>query len=150
MKITQSVIRLTTAALKGTIVHMKIVADTNTFLAVALDEPERPAIIALTKRHALIAPEILPYEAGNALTSLFKRSVLSHEEVQSAWSAIQAIAVELQPVDIPSALNLAIQHNLYAYDAYFLECALKLRIPLLTLDKEMKRVAKALSIQILE
>jgi predicted nucleic acid-binding protein len=129
---------------------MKIVADTNTFLAVALDEPERSNIIALTARHTLIAPEILPYEAGNALTSLVKRKVLSHAEVKLAWSAIQAIAVELQPVDISSALNLAIQYNLYAYDAYFLECALRLRVPLLTLDKEMKRVAKALGIQVLE
>jgi len=138
------------AVLKGTIVHVKIVADTNTFLAVALDEPERPAIIALTARHTLAAPEILPYEAGNALTALFKRKMLSHAEIAAAWSTIQSIAVELHPIDIASALNLAVRYNLYAYDAYFLECALSLRVPLLTLDKEMKRVAKMLSIQILE
>ncbi len=33
---------------------------------------------------------------------------------------------------------------------YFLECALGLRLPLLTLDKGMKSVAKELAIEVLE
>lgn len=36
---------------------MKIVADTNIFLAAALNEPEKAAIIALTVGHDLLAPE---------------------------------------------------------------------------------------------
>ena len=55
---------------------MKIVADTNIFLAVALNEPEKKEIIALTVGHELIAPEILPFEIGNALSALVKRKRL--------------------------------------------------------------------------
>jgi hypothetical protein len=47
---------------------MKIIADTNTFLAVALNEPEKSEIIRLTMNHELIAPAILPFEIGKALT----------------------------------------------------------------------------------
>jgi hypothetical protein len=47
---------------------MKIIADTNTFLAVALNEPEKPEIIRLTTGYDLVAPLILPFEIGNALS----------------------------------------------------------------------------------
>jgi predicted nucleic acid-binding protein len=39
---------------------------------------------------------------------------------------------------------------MYAYDAYFLECASGLRLPLLTLDRGMKSVARELGIEVLE
>jgi hypothetical protein len=46
---------------------MKIIADTNTFIAVALNEPEKEFIISLTEGHDLVAPEVLPfgYNRGN-------------------------------------------------------------------------------------
>jgi len=52
---------------------MKIIADTNTFLAVTLYEPERDTIIRLTVGHDLVAPNILPFEIGNALSAMLKR-----------------------------------------------------------------------------
>jgi len=49
-----------------------------------------------------------------------------------------------------SLLTLAIQFNIYAYDAYFLQCAKSLSRPLFTLDKQMKQVATELNIELLE
>ena len=129
---------------------MKIIADTNTFIAVALNEPEKSKIIRLTEGHDLIAPDVLPFEIGNALTAMMKKYVLKKEEVASAWEIVQQIPVDLRPTNIKSALNIAIQFNLYAYDAYFLECAENLRSPLLTLDIGMQMVAREIGIPILE
>jgi predicted nucleic acid-binding protein len=129
---------------------MKIVADTNTFLAVALNEPEKRRIMKITRGHSLVAPEVLPFEQGNALMSLFRRGILTSEQVVAAWDAVQSIAVELRGVDISSALRIACRFGSYAYDAYFLECALSLRLPLLTLDKGMIRLARQLSISVME
>ena len=129
---------------------MKVVADTNTFLAVALSEPERSQIVKLTVGHDLVAPEVLPFEIGNALTAMMKKGTLRANQVAAAWDAVQAIAVELCAIDVRSALGIASKFGTYAYDAYFLECALSLRLPLLTLDGGMKHVARNLSIQILE
>lgn len=56
-----------------TIVYVNIIADTNIFLAVVLDEPEKDRIIQLTSETDLIAPEILPYEIGNAFSTMIKR-----------------------------------------------------------------------------
>jgi len=133
-----------------TIVPMKIVADTNTFIAVALNEPEKGKIIQLTEGHDLIAPDVLPFEIGNALTAMMKKNALKKEEVESAWEIIQQIPVDLRHTDIKSALSIAIKFNLYAYDAYFLKCAENLRSPLLTLDFGMQRVARDMGITILE
>lgn len=133
-----------------TIVPMKIIADTNTFIAVALNEPEKDKIIQLTEGHDLIAPDVLPFEIGNALTAMMKKNALKKEEVESAWEIIHQIQVDLRHTNIKSALSIAIKYNLYAYDAYFLECAYNLRSLLLTLDIGMQKVAREMGITILE
>ena len=129
---------------------MKIIADTNTFIAVALNEPEKGKIIKLTEGHDLIAPDVLPFEIGNALTAMMKKNALKKKELESAWEIVQQIPVDLRHIDIKSALRIAVKFNIYAYDAYFLECAENLRSPLLTLDLGMQRVAREMGITILE
>jgi hypothetical protein len=44
----------------------------NTFIAVALNEPEKDLIIRLTEGCDLVAPEVLPFEIGNAATYQYK------------------------------------------------------------------------------
>lgn len=129
---------------------MKIVADTNTFITVALNEPEKAKIIRLTEGHDLIAPDVLPFEIGNALTAMMKKNTLKKEEVASAWEVVQQIPVDLRHTDIKAALSIAVRYNIYAYDTYFLECANNLRNPLLTLDLGMQRVAREIGITTLE
>jgi predicted nucleic acid-binding protein len=129
---------------------MKIIADTNTFLAVVLYEPERPQIVRLTKGRDLVAPAVLPFEIGNALSAMLRKRVLQAAQVISVWDAVQGIGVELRAVDVRSALAIAGKFGIHAYDAYFLECALSSRLPLLTLDRSMKRIAAELSIRLLE
>ena len=129
---------------------MKIIADTNTFLAVALNEPEKDLIIGLTGSCDLVSPEVLPFEIGNALTAMLKKGSLQTDEVASSWEIVQHIPVDLRGVNMKSALKIATEFNIYAYDAYFLECADNFRSPLLTLDHGMKRIAKEMGITILE
>lgn len=129
---------------------MKIIADTNTFLAVTLNEPERDTIIKRTLGHDLIAPDILPFEIGNALSAMLKRRRLEPDDLLSVWDATQQIPVDLRSINIRDALKIASQCNIYAYDAYFLACALSLHCPLLTLDRRMIEVAHDLGIQVME
>ncbi len=129
---------------------MDVASDTNIFLAVALDEPEKENIIKLTSKSNAIAPEILSYEIGNALTAMVKRKQLTRDEALSAFETASSIPVRLVSVDIQKVLKLALDYNIYAYDAYFLQCAIYLSIPLLTLDKRMKKVAYDLNIEVME
>jgi len=129
---------------------MRIVADTNTFLAVTMKEPERDDIIRLTSGHEVAAPEVLPFELGNALIAMLKKRRLRPADILSTWQAVCRIPVELIRIDIREALVLASEHGIYAYDAYFLVCAMQLGSPLITLDGGMKAVAKRVGIKVLE
>ena len=133
-----------------TIVCMNIVSDTNIFLAVVLDEPEKGHIIELTSESSALAPEILLYEIGNVLTAMVKREQLTDNQALTALKLAHRIPVRLIAVDIQQALKLAFEFKIYAYDAYFLQCAKSLSCPLITLDKGMKQVAMALNIEVLE
>jgi len=92
----------------------------------------------------------LPYEVGNALSAMLKRGQIDNKEALAAQKATNKIPVRLLAVDIQEALKLAIEFNIYAYDAYFLQCAMTLSSPLITLDNRMKKVATELSIEVLE
>ena len=129
---------------------MNIIADTNIFLAVALDEPEKINIVKLTSGSEIFSPEILPYEIGNALSTMVKRKRITKKEALSAQNRANSISVRLINIDTYQALKLAIKYNIYAYDAYFLQGAKTLSHPLITLDKRMKQVANELNIELLE
>lgn len=129
---------------------MDIVADTNIFLAVALNEPERGRIITVTADASPLAPEILPYEIGNALSAMVKRRKLTQSEALEAERLIGRIPVRFVSADIHGSLQLALEHDIYAYDAYFLHCAQAFSCPLLTLDRRMKQVAGYIGIKVLE
>jgi len=128
---------------------MNIVADTNIFLAVSLNEAEKARIVDLTNEASIFAPEILPYETGNAFSAMVKRNKLTKPEALEAESITNLIPVRLVGVDIHESLRIAVDHDIYAYDAYFLQCAKAYSFPLLTLDKRMRQVAEQLGIQLL-
>ena len=56
---------------------MEIVADASVFLAVVLNESDREWVIDKTSGAAIVSPEILPYEIGNALIAIMKKGVLT-------------------------------------------------------------------------
>lgn len=127
---------------------MKIVTDTNIFLAVVLNEPERGRAITLTLGHELIAPEILPFEIGNALSAMRKRGRITRKEAMLAFGSAQNVPVDLRRIDIGKALELACEMEIYAYDAYFLQCAIANQSPILTLDSGMQTVAGRLGVKL--
>ena len=132
---------------------MKIIADTNIFLSVALEEESKKKIIKVSQGCDIYAPEILPYEIGNALSAMIKRSQMDKAEAISIFSITQKIPVKLVKlvkVDIPKALSIALTHNIYAYDAYFLQCAIAASCSILSLDKKLTEVAQEMNIEVME
>lgn len=126
---------------------MRALVDTSAFLAVVLLEPSRDWLIERTKGVEACAPELLPYEMGNALSAMMRRARLTKTEAQAAYESFSRMKVRLLPCDIPVALELSSSHNLYAYDAYFLVAAQKLGCPLITLDRRMRDIATELGLK---
>ena len=129
---------------------MDILVDSSALMPVLLNEPEKGKIINLTKNCRLLAPSILPHEIGNALTRLRKRRLLSGEQVVAAYKDFRKIPLRLVDAEIERALLLANKYSLYGYDACYLEIAGRLNLPLLTMDRTMKRAATALKLRNLE
>ena len=129
---------------------MKFVIDVNVILAVVLGEPERAWAIAATAQGVAFAPKSLPFEIGNALTSLVKRKRLSAEGMLVAGNATAAFRVSLRDVEMAAALDLAAKHGLYAYDAYILQCAINVRGKLVTLDKRMGTIGRSIGLDVVE
>ncbi len=75
---------------------------------------------------------------------------LSKTEALKAEESAARIGVRLIAVDVQTSLEIALEHDIYAYDACFLRCALMFSLPLLTLDRRMARVARELGIRVME
>lgn len=129
---------------------MDIIIDTSALIAVIAGEPERDRIIAITSGKTLIGPGSIPWEIGNAFSAMFKRNRLSLDEAKKGIAIFDSIPIRYIQPDFINAITVSKQTNMYAYDAYFLDCAIRHRAPLLTLDRKLKTAAQALNIQILE
>ena len=59
------------------------------------------------------------------------------------------IPLRFVKVDLENALSIVHETRLYAYDAYFLDCALRHGAPLLTLDLTLRRAAVKLGVSVM-
>jgi len=129
---------------------MDIVVDASAILAVIVNEPERDRVVKITTGHNLVAPGSIPWEIGNAFSSMLKQHRLSIDGAKRGLSIFESIPIRYLAVDMDHAISIAHANNLYAYDAYFLDCAARHAAPLLTLDQPLKRVANKIGIETLE
>jgi len=129
---------------------MDIVIDTSALLAVIVAEPERDRIVELTSGHSLIGPGSIPWEIGNAFSAMLRQRRLGLTEAQQGLKIFHAIPLRFVKVDLNNAISIAHQTKAYAYDAYFLDCALRHTAPLLTLDRSLGRAALKLGVKLME
>ncbi len=129
---------------------MDIVIDTSALVAVIVGEPERAEVINLTRGNTLIGPGSIPWEIGNAFSAMFKQKRLTLEEAKKGLIIFRTIHIRYIEPDFVKVLQLSKQTNMYAYDAYILDCAIRHKAPILTLDQKLKKNAQNLKIETLE
>lgn len=129
---------------------MDTVIDTSALIAVIVAEPERDRIVELTTGHTLIGPGSIPWEVGNAFSAMVKQHRLAVEDALRGLEILEAIPLRYVPVNLKDALSIAAATGMYAYDAYFLECASRHGVPLLTLDRALRRAAERIGVSLVE
>ena len=129
---------------------MEIIVDASAIMAVLIEEPENDLIYKITQKSVLIVPNVVDFEIGNALAKLYKRKIFTKQDVENAFCEYKKIPKNIKSVDMDNAIKIFCKYSIYAYEAYYLEIAKRLNLPLLTLDLNMKTVAKDLKINILE
>lgn len=135
-----------------------IVVDASIILAWLLpDERDNAAaeeIVTRAKRSGAIAPPLLPLEVANALRSNVRRARIDagYRDQALALLASLAVAQDLECRDatvLHEIVRLSEVHDLTAYDAAYLEVAIRHQAPLGTLDEALRRSAKAEGVAVL-
>lgn len=115
-----------------------------------MNEAHKQRIIQLTQGCDLQSPVSLDAEFGNALSAMIKRNRISITDAKRVIQQFSSVAIRRTAIRMDEAIELSGKYDLYAYDAYVLDCAMQYRTPLLSLDKKMGEIAKQLPVQLLE
>lgn len=134
---------------------MSVVIDANLLVALALNDPRASAVDRHLREWAsagdtLHAPELLRYEAANALTRAVVAGHLASDRVATAWERITRVGVQLHTLaDGAAAVATALSlDRSNAYDAAYVVLAQTLDAELWTLDGPLARNAGGLGLPV--
>jgi len=129
---------------------MYVTIDTSALIAVIGNEASKQKIIEITSGCSLYAPSSVHWEIGNAFSAMFKRNCSSIELARLALAVYREIPIRFIDVSLEHTVEISKTLNIYAYDAYLIQCAQQTSSPLLTLDQGLKMAAERMGIHILE
>ena len=98
-----------------------------------------------------IAPGLLHLEYANVLRTACKRGRLNAMEAQEAIRQLGQLPIETER-DMPApaqVLALALRYDLSAYDAAYLELALRRQLPIATVDTALADAARVAGVGVL-
>ncbi len=97
-------------------------------------------------------PAIWPIEVGNVLRVATGRGRISTEDWARIRTNLEAMPIEIEPVSTSrvwgSVLELAHERRLSVYDAMYLELAVRMRLPLATLDRALAAAGSAAGVEV--
>lgn len=129
---------------------MSLVLDNSVALAWCFEDEQTGAIMALLDRvvgEGAVAPQLWPVEALNGLLSAERRGRIGPADRRQLFDLLGQLPVELDNEMGDRAWTataaMAEQYGLTAYDAAYLELAVRRRLPLATRDEALIRAAAA-------
>jgi predicted nucleic acid-binding protein len=130
----------------------RIVLDASVALAWCFDDEDSPyakEILNLLRTAEAFVPPNWPLEVSNALLTAERRKRLNEADSKRFLQLIEALEVTVDAGGgmqaVAGTLTLARKHGLTAYDAAYLELAVRLGAPLATLDHDLGKAAAKLT-----
>ena len=98
-----------------------------------------------------LVPALLHLEYTNVLRTACKRGILTAQRAQQVIRELQKLPIETDRTtpDPAQLLALALRFNLTAYDATYLELALRRQLPLATVDAALAEAAQTAGVGVL-
>ena len=97
-------------------------------------------------------PVLWPIEVANVLLVATRLGRITTDDWQRIRDDLGALPIDVDPEScarvLDTVLPIASEHNLSVYDAMYLELALRLGLPLATLDQELMAAGKAAGIEV--
>lgn len=135
---------------------MSFVVDASVIASNALPDEsseKAEALVRLIDAAGAEAPGFFPVEIANTLLFAVRRKRIDHNERRLALAAIASLDIRLDDETASRAWlttsEVAVLHGLTAYDAAYLELALRKNIPLATLDSRLADAARAAGVELL-
>jgi len=104
--------------------------------------------------HDAIVPEIWAFEIANSIfVSYSKRKRITGRQITEYLGLLKALPIRVESRDIWANVDLeslARRHNLTAYDAAYLDLALRANTPLASLDEPLRQAATAEGIALID
>ena len=104
------------------------------------------AVLLRLERETMLVPALFALEVANALVMGERRKRLRQAEIQRFVDLLEGLSMvqDVQPrgVMMTAVLAIAREHGLSAYDAAYLELAIRAGAPLATLDKALRTAAR--------
>lgn len=129
------------------------VLDASSVLAWCFEDEAGPEVDAMIERAAAegaLVPSLWPLEVANALVAAERRNRIARTDSESFVSLLEELPITIDASTAAHAFRetiiLARDHGLSAYDAAYLELALRAELPLATNDRTLRRAATALGV----
>jgi predicted nucleic acid-binding protein len=110
------------------------------------------AVLLTLERETMLVPALFALEVANALVMGERRKRLRQAEIQRFVDLLEGLSMvqDVQPrsVMMNAALTIAREHRLSAYDAAYLELAIRASAPLATLDKALRVAARKAGVKV--
>jgi predicted nucleic acid-binding protein len=112
--------------------------------------PYADAVAARFPESQAVAPAVWPLEVGNGVLMGERRKHSTEAQATKWLGYLAGLPILVDDLAIPRAwgdvLRLGRTHALSAYDAAYLELALRLGLPLASLDDKLKAAAKTVGV----
>jgi predicted nucleic acid-binding protein len=135
---------------------MSLVLDSSATIARLWENETTPAIrslFELVRDHGAWVPSLWRLEVANALEMDMRRGRHPPEFRDGAFADLAVFPIHVdQETDRHAwgtSMRLATRHRLTVYDAAYLELAIRRKIPLATLDRELRAAAEREGIRLL-
>ena len=107
---------------------------------------------SLTSDYTFLVPNLWHLEAANVVVRAQKRQWLTTEQMDKFLDLVGQLPLTVDNQTAKQAMSatilLASEHNLSAYDAAYLELALRYQVPLATLDADLRKAANKINVPI--
>jgi predicted nucleic acid-binding protein len=123
-----------------------LVLDASAWLAVILEEERCEDVTSAMVHHTLLAPDLLRYETANGVLHAKRAGRLAGtpRALKEALELIRAFPIRAVETEVfwAEASRLVQHYPLTFYDAAYLGTAAALKVPLLTLDGQVRAVMR--------
>jgi predicted nucleic acid-binding protein len=135
---------------------MSFVVDNSVALAWCFEDEQTAGVMALLDRvtdAGAVAPQLWPIEALNGLLTAERHGRIDREVRRRLAGLLQELPIKIDDETASrswtTTAHLAEQHRLTAYDATYLELAMRLGVPLATSDTALIAAAKVVGVALL-